>query len=75
MEVIQKSSNRGQKALLRALELDPDQMDYLVAAAEFYLKRKKFLEAKGIAEHMIRKHPSNQTGYRILDFIDRNTSP
>ena len=60
----------AEKALLKALELDPDQMDYLVAAADFYLKRKRFPEAKRIAEHMISKHPSNQTGYRILDFIN-----
>jgi len=68
-------NSEAEKALLRALELDPDQIDYLVAAAEFYLKRKRFPEARRIAEHMIRKHPSNQTGYRILDFIPQNTSP
>ena len=60
-------------ALLKALELEPDQMDYLRAAAEFYLKRKRFPEAKGIAEHMIRKHPSNEAGPKILDFIHRNS--
>jgi tetratricopeptide (TPR) repeat protein len=59
-------------ALLKALELDPNQMDYLRAVAEFYLKRKRFVEAKRIAEQMIREHPSNELGPQILDFIDRN---
>lgn len=63
----------AEAALLKALELEPDQMDYLRAAAEFYLKRKRFPEAKGIAEHMIRKHPSNEAGPKILDFIHRNS--
>ncbi len=62
----------AEMALLKALELDPDHMDYLRAVADFYLKRKRFLEAKGIAEHMIRSHPSNESGPRILDFIHRN---
>jgi len=74
LDYLQKDAE-AEAALLKALELDPDQMDYLVAAAEFYLKRKRFPEAKRIAEHMIRKHPSNQTGYRILDFIDRDSKP
>ena len=46
-------------------------MDYLRAAAEFYLKRKRFDEAKRIAEQMIRKHPANELGHKILEFIHR----
>ena len=62
----------AEAALLKALELDPDQMDYLRAAADFYLKRKRLPEAKRIAEHMIRKHPANAIGPKIIEFIHRN---
>jgi Flp pilus assembly protein TadD len=74
LDYLQKD-NEAEAALLKALELEPDHMDYLRAVAEFYLKRKRFPDAKRIAEHMIRKHPSKELGPRILDFINRNTKP
>jgi len=46
-------------------------MDYLKGMAEFYLKRRRYEEAKKMAEQMIAKHPSNLTGHRTLDIIKR----
>ena len=63
----------AEEALLKALELDPDHMDYLRSVAEFYLKRNRFVEAKRVAEQMVRKHPSNESGHKMLEFIDRNS--
>jgi tetratricopeptide (TPR) repeat protein len=74
LDYLQKDKE-AEEALLKALELDPDQMDYLVATADFYLKIKRFHEAKQIAEQLISKYPSNEVGRRILDFIKRNTKP
>jgi tetratricopeptide (TPR) repeat protein len=61
----------AQAALLRALELDPDNLDFLNALAQFYLKRGKYQEAKSIAKQMIAKHPSNRLGHNLLAFINR----
>jgi len=61
----------AEAALMRALELEPDNMDYLKGMAEFYLKRKRYEEAKKMAEQMIARHPSNLTGHRTLDIIKR----
>ena len=61
----------AQAALLRALELDPDNLDFLNALAQFYLKRGKYQEAKSIAKQMIARHPSNRLGHNLLAFINR----
>lgn len=61
----------AQAALLKALELEPDNLDFLNALAQFYLKRGKYQEARAIAKQMITKHPSNRLGYNLLSFIDR----
>jgi tetratricopeptide (TPR) repeat protein len=63
---------KAEAVLLKAIELDSDHIDYLRAAAEFYLKRKRFAEARRIAEQMVRKHPYDESGRKMMDFIDRN---
>ena len=64
----------AEKAMLTALEIEPDNLDYLYALADFYLKRQKFSQARQIAEQMRLKHPSNSIGRDILNFIDSRTS-
>ena len=61
----------AQSALLRALELEPVNMQYLNAVAEFYLKRHRYREAKKIAESMIATQPSNHLGQDLLKYINR----
>jgi len=61
----------AEAALMRALELEPNNMDYLQGMAEFYLKRKRYEKAGKIAWQMIARHPSNLTGHRTLDIIKR----
>ena len=63
--------SEAEASLLKALNLEPDNMDYLYALADSYIKRGKILEAKQIAEQMILKHPSSEVGQNILDFIER----
>ena len=74
MDYLQKV-NEAERALQKALVLDPANIDYLRAAAEFYLKRKRFDEAKKIAEQMITKYPNSRIGQQILDIINRNKKP
>jgi tetratricopeptide (TPR) repeat protein len=61
----------AQTALLRALELEPDNLDFLNALAQFYVKRGRYQEAKSIAEQMIAEHPSSPLGRNLLGFINR----
>jgi tetratricopeptide (TPR) repeat protein len=62
---------RAEQALMKALELDPDRLDVLVAAAEFYMKRKRLEQAEKIAYRILSKHPSSPVGRRILDLTSR----
>ncbi len=56
--------------LLEALRIEPDNLDFLYAAADYYLKRGRLGEAKRMAERMVEKYPSNQVGHDLLGFID-----
>jgi Flp pilus assembly protein TadD len=56
--------------LLGALRIEPDNPDFLYAAADHYLKRGRLGEAKRMAERMIGKHPSNRLGHDLLGFIE-----
>ena len=61
----------AEAALLKALKLDTDSMDYLYALADHYLKRGKLQKAQGIAEQMIAKHPGQRIGHELLKVIDK----
>jgi tetratricopeptide (TPR) repeat protein len=61
----------AEAALLRALDIEPDNLDYLYAAADHYLKRGKLIKAEDIAKRMIEKHPGNPVGHDLLNYIDR----
>ena len=60
----------AEAALLTALEIEPDSLDYLYAAADHYLKRGKLVKARIMAEQMIEKHPRQTIGHEILKYID-----
>jgi predicted Zn-dependent protease len=58
--------------LLKAQELAPDNLDYLYALADFYLKRKKFQKARSIAAEMVARHPNQRIGHDMLRLIEKN---
>jgi tetratricopeptide (TPR) repeat protein len=62
----------AEAALLKALELDMDNLDYLYALADHYLKRGQLQKAQGIAEQMIAKYPDQRIGHELLKIIERN---
>jgi tetratricopeptide (TPR) repeat protein len=66
-----KRDPEAEAALLGALEIEPDNLDYLYAAADHYLKRGKLVKARHIAEQMIEKHPDSAIGRNIINFINR----
>jgi tetratricopeptide (TPR) repeat protein len=61
-----KQDSAAETALTRALELEPDNMDYLYALADFHIKRGQWKEAEGIAKQMVAKHPDHPAGHQLL---------
>ncbi|THB62457.1 MAG: hypothetical protein D6B26_08145 [Spirochaetaceae bacterium] len=61
--------------LLRAKALEPDNLNYLYALADFYLKRRKINAARSIAKEMVARHPNQRIGHDILILIDKNAEP
>jgi len=57
-------------ALELALELEPLNLDYLYAVADFYLKRGRTNEALAIVERMIAAHPQQRIGYDLKAAIE-----
>jgi Tfp pilus assembly protein PilF len=62
----------AEAALSRALEIEPDNMQFLEAHAQYYLKRGKFKAAKPYAQRLADNYPSNPNGDAMLQFIDKN---
>jgi Tfp pilus assembly protein PilF len=66
-----KRDSQAEAALQKALSLDPANMDYLYAMADFYIKRNRLAEAKKVAERMVAAHPDQRKGREMLELIDR----
>jgi len=62
---------QAESALKRALELEPDNIEYLNAIAQYYLKREMYQEAKRIAEQIISRHPTNRLGPQLMEIVNR----
>ena len=67
-----RQDSDAEASLLKAKELAPDNLDYLYALADFYLKRKKLQKARSIAQEMITRHPNQRIGHDILQLIEKN---
>jgi len=68
-----KKDGKAENALLTALKIEPDNMDYLYALGNFYLKIGKLQKAKNIAVQMVAKHPDKPIGKELLIIIERNS--
>ena len=65
----------AEASLRRALEIEPDSMEYLYALADHYVKRGMISEARQIAEKMISKHPTSSIGADLLNFLNAQSPP
>ncbi len=63
-------SVEAESSLLMALELESDNMDYLYALADHYLKRGNLKKAKIIAEKMLAVNPTHRIGQELLKIIE-----
>ena len=61
----------AEAALQGALALEPNNMDYLYALADHYIKRGQLEKAEGVAKQMIEEHPNQRLGHELLQAIQR----
>jgi tetratricopeptide (TPR) repeat protein len=66
-----KRDSQAESALQKASSLEPANMDYLYALADFYLKRNRLVEAKKVAEKMVAAHSDQRIGKELLELIER----
>jgi len=59
----------AEAALLRASALEPDNLDFLYALADHYIKRGYYSRALPIADRMIEVAPNNRAGHDIKAYI------
>jgi tetratricopeptide (TPR) repeat protein len=62
----------AEAALQAALALAPDNMDYLYALADHYIKRGQLEKAEHIARQMVAKHPDRPMGHQLLKSLMRH---
>ena len=59
----------AEAALQRALELEPESLEYLYALADHYVKRGEPARALPLAERMITAHPEEPLGREYKAFL------
>ncbi len=64
----------AEASLRRAIEIEPESMDFLYALADFFVKRGRLPEAKLIAEQMVAKHPTSPLGTNFQNFLKTQVS-
>jgi len=64
-----KNNREAEKALLRALSMEPENFDYLLAVTDHYIRQGRWEHARMAAQRMIRVFPGNKTGYDLLNRI------
>jgi tetratricopeptide (TPR) repeat protein len=70
LQTLQRDSE-AEASLQKALSLEPANMDYLYALADFYLKRNRLAEAKKLAEKMVAAHSDQRIGKELLELIEQ----
>jgi tetratricopeptide (TPR) repeat protein len=64
---------QAETALARAVELDPDNIDYLQVLGQHYLNRGDVANAGKIADQMIARHPGDHRGVELKGFVQRSS--
>jgi predicted CXXCH cytochrome family protein len=61
----------AEQAFMHALALEQDNIDYLYALADHYVKRGEPLKALPLADRMIVSHPENSLGRELKAYLER----
>ncbi len=62
----------AEESLLRTVEIEPDNIDFIYALADFYIKTGNLPRAKIFVGQIIEKYPNLQLGYDLLDVVNQN---
>ena len=62
---------QAEKSLLKALTLEPQEQDFFIALADFYLKSGQQGKAKALADDMIRKFPDYSAARELLRYLQQ----
>jgi len=65
-----RSQTESEAALLTALSVEPDNLDFMYALADHYVNRDDLLAALRMAERMIASHPENEIGHQMKARIE-----
>ena len=66
----QQRDAQAENALQTALELEPENLDFVYALADFYLKRGQVDTAKPFAERLAAQEETREAGHQILRVIE-----
>ena len=61
----------AETAVLKALDVEPANYDYLYALADHYVKRQQWRQALAAADRMIEAQPENPLGSEIRTLAER----
>lgn len=61
--------NQAENELKKALDLEPENVDFLYVLFDFYFKRSRFKQAREIAETMVRVNPELPGVKELLDLV------
>jgi len=64
----------AEKNLLAALQIEPENFDYLYAITDYCIKTNQLEKARMYARRMKQIHPANQAANDILNFIDQKAA-
>jgi len=67
----QNKNTLAEEALINAANIEPNNLDFLYALADHYIKRNELTKAKTIAEEIKIKFPSNQMGDQLIEYIEK----
>jgi tetratricopeptide (TPR) repeat protein len=65
-------AEEAEGALARAAGLEPENLDFLLALADHYLKRGLLLRAGAVADRMIAAHPEVSAGHEVKALVERS---
>ena len=68
-----RKDSEAEKALLRALDIEPENIFFLTASAQYYVKRNQAAKAMGMAKRILAADPGNRTGLELLEWTNRQS--
>ena len=71
LQAMLQQDSKAEAWLLKALQIEPFNREYLYAVAEFYARRGRVRAAKPFAETLVSHHPEWTTGSELLDAINK----